>query len=167
RIPIPAGTATDNMTVEALSYSPKGDNSYEGYAFAPVKLKQTDTMNVYAAFLTDSNDCTKTTLFPRSITKTSQSPLMSLMELLKGPNDAEKSNGHAVSEIPDGVEINSLRQSGSTIYVDFNQALQQGVAGSCRVQSIRAEITDTLKQFLGVTNVVISINGKTTGILQP
>ncbi|HZZ99091.1 MAG TPA: Gmad2 immunoglobulin-like domain-containing protein, partial [Candidatus Paceibacterota bacterium] len=47
RIPIPAGTATDNMTVEALSYSPKGDNSYEGYAFAPVKLKQTDTMNVY------------------------------------------------------------------------------------------------------------------------
>ena len=167
KIPIPAGAATDTMKVEAVSYAAKGDGSLEAYTSVPVKLKYTDTMHIYAAFLTDPNDCTKTTLFPRTITKTSQFPYMSLVELLKGPDDVEKTQGNASTGIPTGVEVNSFKQTGNTISVDFNQALQQDVAGSCRVQGIQAQITDTLKQFLGVTNVVISINGQTAGILQP
>lgn len=168
KVPIPAGLATSTMTVEALSYSPKGDGSFEGYASVPVTLKYIDTMTVYAAFGTSAstNDCTVTDLFPREITKGNQFVYMSLVELLGGTNDSDKRQG-AITQIPTGVVINSFKQTGSTVAVDFSQALQQGVAGSCRVQAIRAQITNTLKQFLGIDNVIISINGQTQGILQP
>ncbi len=166
KIPIPAGLATSIMKVEALSYSAKGDGSFEGYASAPVKLKYFDTMSIYAAFSTSQTDCTAVTLFPHEITKTSQFPYMSLVELLNGPNDTDKQQG-ATTLIPSGVVINSFKQTGSTYMVDFNNTLQQGVAGSCRVQGIRAQIEGTLKQFLGINNVIISINGQTEGILQP
>lgn len=163
-VPLPAGDGTD-FKVEAVSPSPKGDGSLEGYAETDVKLKTTDTINVYAAFLTDPNtDCTTTTLYPRTVVKTPNYVFMSLVELLKGVAPWEKG---ATNEIPTGVNINSVKIQGDTVYADFSSELDQGVAGSCRVQGIRAQITDTLKQFLGVNNVVISINGKTEGILQP
>jgi hypothetical protein len=165
RIPLPVGSDKD-LKVEALAYSAKGDGSFEGYASVPVHLKYTDSMNVYAGFNTDSNDCTQVTLFPRQILKTTQFPYMSLVELLKGTGVPEVNQG-AKTAIPEGVQIQLFKQSGSTISVDFNQALQQGVAGSCRVQEIRSQITKTLKQFLGVDTVIISINGKTDNILQP
>ncbi len=167
RIPIPAGVATAMMKVEALSYSPKGDGSFEGYAAVPVQLKYTDTMNVYTAFLNGS-DCTTVTLFPREITRTNQPMYMSLAELLKGPAPVEVSKG-AQTQIPAGSEMNSLRISGDgrTAYVDFNQVLGEGVAGSCRITAIRSEIENTIKQFVGIDTVVISIDGKTEGILQP
>ncbi|MFP3868831.1 MAG: GerMN domain-containing protein [Desulfobacteraceae bacterium] len=50
---------------------------------------------------------------------------------------------------------------------DFDQTLEYRVAGSCRVQAIRAQIEHTLRQFPTVTEVVISINGKTEEILEP
>lgn len=166
RIQIPAGAASSTMKVEAFAASPKGDGSLQGYASVMVNLKYIDTSTVYAAFNTDPNDCTQVVRFPRTITKTSQFVYTSLVELLKGPNDDEKKQG-AETFIPSGVEINSFHQTGDTGYVDLNQALQQGVAGSCRVQGIRAQIEGTLKQFLGLNNVVISIDGQTNGILQP
>ncbi|MBU3925210.1 GerMN domain-containing protein, partial [Patescibacteria group bacterium] len=51
--------------------------------------------------------------------------------------------------------------------VDFDERLEFQAGGSCRVAAIRAEITETLKQFPTVNNVVISINGRTEDILQP
>jgi hypothetical protein len=164
KIPIPAG-ATSPIKIESYSLSPKGDGSYEGYASVLVKLKTTETSSVYAGFLV-GNDCTTVQLFPRDIIKTVQFPFMSLAELLKGPTPQEKSLG-ATTQIPTGVRVNSLSQRSDTMYADFNSTLNQSVAGSCRVQAIRAQITSTLKQFLGVNNVVISIDGKTEGILQP
>jgi len=50
---------------------------------------------------------------------------------------------------------------------DFDPQLQFQVGGSCRVQAIRAEITQTLKQFPTVNEVFISVNGETELILQP
>ncbi len=164
KVPVPAGMGS-NFTIEALNLSAKGDGSLEGYAAVPIKLKTTDTSVVYAAFTTGS-DCTTVTLFPRTVIKSPQYVYMSLVELLKGPGPEEVAKG-AGNQIPLGVQINSFRQEGTTVYADFDQTLQQGVAGSCRVQAIRSQITNTLKQFLGISNVVISINGKTEGILQP
>ena len=123
-------------------------------------------MVVYAAFLGQSNNCTATALYPRQIIKTSQFPYMSLVELLKGPTADEIAKG-ITTQIPANAQINSYRSVGDMVYVDFDQTLQSGVAGSCRVQGIRAQITGTLKQFLGLNTVIISINGKTEGILQP
>jgi hypothetical protein len=164
KIPVPAGLGS-NFKIEALSLSPKGDGSFEGYASVPVKLKSTDTSSVYAAF-TAGDDCTTVTLFPRVIIKSQEVLYMSLSELLKGPTPEEVSKG-AGNQIPSGVKLNSLRRTGNTAYADFDQTLQQGVAGSCRVQVIRSQITNTMKQFVGIDNVVISINGQTEGILQP
>jgi len=50
---------------------------------------------------------------------------------------------------------------------DFDEQLEFQVGGSCRVSAIRAEITQTLKQFSTVKEVVISIDGRTEDILQP
>jgi spore germination protein GerM len=51
--------------------------------------------------------------------------------------------------------------------VDFNEQLEYEVSGSCRVSAIRAQITETLKQFPTVKEVIISIDGRTEDILQP
>ena len=47
------------------------------------------------------------------------------------------------------------------------EAFQYGVAGSCRVLAIRAQIESTLKQFPSIKKVVISVNGRTGEVLQP
>ncbi|MBP6976514.1 GerMN domain-containing protein, partial [Candidatus Dojkabacteria bacterium] len=69
--------------------------------------------------------------------------------------------------INDGVEILSLSISKGVAYVDLSNELQEGVGGSCKVTSIRAQITETLKQFSTVDSVVISIEGESEDILQP
>ncbi|HPP18950.1 MAG TPA: GerMN domain-containing protein, partial [Candidatus Dojkabacteria bacterium] len=51
--------------------------------------------------------------------------------------------------------------------VDFSKELEEGVAGSCKVESIRAQIEETLKQFDNIDSVIISVEGKVEGILQP
>lgn len=167
KIPIPVGAGTD-FKIEALSYAPKGDGSFEGYTSVLVKLKSTATANVSVAFIPIpvGNDCEIVKLFPRRITKTSEVAYLSLYELLKGPTPAEKTLG-ASTQIPEGTQINSVRRNGDTIYADFNEMLEYQSGGSCHVQAIRSQITNTLKQFSGVNNVVISINGRTEDILQP
>ncbi len=164
KIPVPVG-ATSTLRVESLSYSAKGDGSFEGYAFVQVKLMSQATTKVQVAF-TKGNDCETVVLYPRDVIKSTQPAYMSLVELLKGPTSAEVDLG-AQNSIPENVRINSIKIVGSTAYADFDQALQQDVAGSCRVTAIRSQITRTLKQFSSISNVVISINGKTDDILQP
>ena len=166
RVQIPPNSATQHMTVEALAYSPKGDGSLVGDANVPVTLKYTDVMNVYAAYLT-SNDCATVSLFPRNITKTSQFVLSSVLELLKGPVPAEVLK-NTTTMIPSGVVVNSLQTNENSVTIDFNSAIDQGVtAGSCKAQSITAQIVGTIKQFLGINTVVITVNGHADGILQP
>ena len=123
-------------------------------------------------------DCSIVYPVERTVTVTDQSNLASqlvdaaLSNLLAGPTEADKNNGF-ISQLPaEGVVVQKIEvtkdPAGKNIFrVDFNQSLQQGVAGSCRVTGIRAQITQTLKQFAGVDDVVISIDGKTDEILQP
>ncbi len=167
KIPIPVGAGSD-LKIEAFSYAPKGDGSFEGYASVPIKLNSVATASVKVAFIQTpvGNDCSVVSLYSRQITKTSEVAYVSLYELLKGPTASEKAAG-ATTIIPDGVQINSVRRTGDTIYADFDETLEFQVGGSCRVQAIRSQITNTLKQFSGVNNVVISINGRTEDILQP
>ncbi len=164
RLPIPLG-ATMNLKIEALAESAKGDGSFEGYASVDVRLKSTSTRTVYVAYVT-SDDCSTTTLFPRDIYQTTSPGFMSVVELLKGPTSAEKKKG-AQDVIPDNVTVKSVTLKGQTVYADFDENLDAGVAGSCRVGAIRSEITNTLKQFPGFNSVVVSINGRTDDILQP
>jgi hypothetical protein len=86
-------------------------------------------------------------------------------QLLMGPTTQEQQDGYS-SNISKEVRINKLTIQDETAKVDFNEKLKD-VAGSCKVQAIRSQIENTLKQFNTVQNVEISINGSTEEVLQP
>jgi len=86
-------------------------------------------------------------------------------ELLKGPLVTE---GEDLStSINEGVELQSIEIEDGVARVDFNEKLEEGVAGSAWVIAIRNQIKGTLKQFDSIEEVIISINGEKEGILQP
>ncbi|MDO8496658.1 MAG: GerMN domain-containing protein [bacterium] len=91
---------------------------------------------------------------------------LALSELLKGPIGSEKENGY-FSSINEGTKIQQIIIESGVARVDFSQELSNGVAGSCKVQAIRSQITETLKQFPEIKEVVISVNGESEEILQP
>ena len=112
------------------------------------------------------NECE--TVFPvvRYIPYTTSVARAALTELLWGIASDERQEGFETS-IPDGVTIQSLKLENGTLFADFSEKLEEGVGGSCRVAAIRKQIEETAKQFPTVQNVAISIDGRTSDILQP
>lgn len=99
-----------------------------------------------------------------------------LSELLKGPTETERDNGFFTS-INQGARVRRIVIKDKTASVDFNEELDRGVArlaeaptkraGSCMVQAIQSQITETLKQFSEIREVVISVEGRSEEVLQP
>lgn len=166
KVPVPVG-APRELFVEVFEYSAK-DGSVTNLVRVPVTLSTQETMKVKAFFgnaaLDPENTCTKVFPVEREVVKTKEVAYLALTELLKGVGAGEK--GYFTS-IPKGVRLNSLVIRGSTAYADFDGTLDYQVGGSCRVSAIRAQLTQTLKQFPSVKDVVISIYGRTEDILQP
>ncbi len=136
----------------------------------PVTIKSTETMIVKIFFNNNQMDpemsCNKVFPVERIIEKTEAVGRAAIEELLRGPVETEKTQGFFTS-INSGVKIQSLAIKDNIAKIDFDEQLQFQVGGSCRVSAIRTEITETLKQFESVKNVIISINGRTEDILQP
>lgn len=136
----------------------------------PIIIGVSDNIIVKAYFNNSNLDpeasCNKVFPVEREIPKTQAVARAAIEELLKGPIDEEKSQGFFTS-INTGVKIQSLTIENGVAKIDFDEQLEFQVGGSCRVAAIRAEITQTLKQFPTVKNVVISINNRTEDILQP
>jgi spore germination protein GerM len=107
-------------------------------------------------------------VFPveRLIKKTSAMARAALEQLLQGTTGAERTQGY-FSSINEGVKINSLTIDNGTAKVDFDSQMNFQMGGSCRVTDIRAEITETLKQFPTIKDVIISVNGNVDEALQP
>ena len=93
-------------------------------------------------------------------------PFSALTQLLNGPTQEESESG-IFSMINPGTVAYDLTLEGEVATVDFNEKLQEGVAGSATVMAIRNQIERTLLQFDYITEVVISINGDSEEILQP
>ncbi|MCK9393602.1 MAG: GerMN domain-containing protein [Candidatus Paceibacterota bacterium] len=110
--------------------------------------------------------CEKVFSVERSVVKTEAIAQATLQELLKGVTEKEKNDGYRTT-INAGVKINSLKIVNGVAKVDFSEAMGEAVGGSCRVNFIRKQIEETLKQFPTVKSVVISINGDSEYILQP
>lgn len=129
-----------------------------------------ETMTVKAFFNNNKLDpeisCNKVFSVERTVAKTTAVARAALEELLKGPSESEKANGYSTS-INSGVKIQKLTIENNVAKVDFDQTIQEQVGGSCRVSAIRSQITETLKQFSSVKDVVISVNGNTDEALQP
>src|SRR3989338_1174079 len=91
---------------------------------------------------------------------------LALAELLSGPTQDEVKKGFFTS-ISKDAGIKRITIKDCVAMVDFNSELNKGFAGSCKVQAIRSQITETLKQFPGIEEVVISVEGEVEGVLEP
>ncbi len=145
---------------------PENDKSIE----IPIRFSQIETIKVKVYFNNNKLDpefsCNKVFPVERIIPKT-QAPAREALELLlEGPSSVDIDQGFFTNINPD-VKIQSLTIENGVAKVDFDEQLEFQVGGSCRVAAIRAEITQTLKQFSTVKEVIISINGRTEDILQP
>lgn len=89
-----------------------------------------------------------------------------ISELLKGPSEDEKNKGFFTS-INEGVRVQKISIENNVATVDFDNKLNKQVAGLCKVQAIRSQITQTLKQFQEIKEVKISVNGESKEILRP
>lgn len=113
-----------------------------------------------------NEDCNKVFPVSRPVINAETFGPGALEELLAGPNGADKGNDYFTS-INSGVMVQKFEVIDSVAYVDFNSRLNEGVGGSCRVSSIRAQIEKTLSDLPDIDSVVISVDGKTEGILEP
>jgi len=94
----------------------------------------------------------------RTIPNTKAVARGALRELLQGPSRVDSTTGFFTSINP-GVTIKELMINNGIARVDFSQALVSGVETPCLKDGIRAQITQTLKQFPTVRSVIISVNG--------
>jgi len=146
------------------------DSALVSISIKPLE-KKIETMKLKVFFSStklneDMIDCSLVFPVTREVEKTVAVARASLLELFKGTSTQEKELGY-FTNINEGVEIKSLSIKEGVAYVDLNSKLQEGIGGSCKVLAIRAQITETLKQFSTVDSVVISIDGQTEDILQP
>ena len=102
----------------------------------------------------------------RSVPYTVAVARAALEGLVEGPLDHEEADGLSTA-IPEGTELQDIIIENGIATADFNQKLQEGVAGSAWVTTIRDQIEQTLLQFDTVDEVVITIDGQSEDILQP
>lgn len=151
--------------------NPSGESEREREIRLPVKFTNfsTETMKVKVFFGNSNLDseytCVKVFPAERIVPKSTAVARASLEELLLGVSRKESDEGY-FTNINSGVKVQSLIIENGTAKIDFNSRLEEG-GGSCRTSSIKAQITQTLKQFPIVKNVIISIDGRTEDILQP
>lgn len=146
----------------------------DGSELHPVRrqlaVDSTRSTALYVYFSNDNLDpqisCSKAFAVARLVPKTQVPLRTSIEELLKGPVGSESGLGFKTS-INSGVTINSVKLSAGTATIDFSKKIEENAGGSCRVASIRSQITNTAKQFPSVKNVVISVEGRVEDALQP
>jgi spore germination protein GerM len=159
-----------NGTLVFQNDNPSGLPEKQKEVKIPVILSPSQLVKVKVYFNNNKLDpeisCNKVFSTEREIPETLAIARNAIEELLKGPTEKEKSEGYFTS-INESVEIQKISIVDGEAKIDFNEKLDYQVGGSCRVSAIRSQITETLKQFSTVKNVIISINGRTEDILQP
>lgn len=150
------------MPITVASATPRAANNTP----APASLEIQAYFSNPQLLASGQDDCA--TVFPvtRTIPRTTAVARAAVEQLLAGPTDEEKSRGYSTAINPE-VSIQRLVIENGTATIDFSAQLERSVAGSCRVTAIRAQITETLRQFPTVQQVTISIDGRTDDILQP
>ncbi|MDX9739004.1 MAG: GerMN domain-containing protein [Candidatus Dojkabacteria bacterium] len=151
--------------------NPSGLVENDDYIDFPVMLEvESKSIEVKVFFpnegMGSTEDCSLVYPVIRTIPETLAVGKASLEELFNGLTKEETSSGY-YTNLNDGVVIQSLTISNGVARADFSSKLDEGVGGSCKVTSIRAQIEETLKQFPTVNSVIISIDGQIEDILQP
>lgn len=103
----------------------------------------------------------------RTVAETPALPKVALEELLMGVMAPEMAQGY-FSSLPADGEVESLVIARGVATVTFSENFKNGLAGSCKVAAVRAQIEQTLKQFGDITTVEIKILGvPDEEVLQP
>jgi len=162
--------ATTDGFLEVFDNSAK-DGSEIDKVTIPIKFETVNSMDIKVFFGNEVKDpqtenCNRVYPVIRRIAYTKDTARTAIEELLKGITNDEREQGY-FSSINQGVKLNNINIKDGIAKVDFDETLQSGVGGSCMVAAIRAQITETLKQFSTVQDVEISINGEKEEILQP
>ena len=84
--------------------------------------------------------------------------LAAVRAMLEGPTQAESDQG-LINAINEGTVVNSVNIIGGVATVDFNATFDRNVAGAALVSAIRGQVESTLKQFAGVREIRMTING--------
>lgn len=157
------------LTLEVFDYSAK-DGSEIDTVSIPIIFNPGNSLPVKIFFSSNQapagQECTNVYTVERHIVKTQSTARAAIEELLKGPLVIEKDNGYTTN-INNGVKLQKVTIVDGIAKADFDKKLDENVGGSCRVAAIRAQITQTLKQFPSVKEVIISVDGRTEDILQP
>lgn len=106
-------------------------------------------------------------VFPvfRTVPATTSVARAALVELLKGPTDAEEQAGYSTA-LNSGVTVRSINIAGGVATVDLSREMLRELGGSCRVAMIMSQINSTLKQFSTIFSVKILVEG-TPDQIQP
>jgi hypothetical protein len=150
-------------TVEVFEYSAK-DGSEINKVEIPVAFKKVDSTQIKVFFGNrkengDLENCNQIFEAARRIPRTQSVANQSLQELVNGPTLEEGDDGF-FSEINRNVKINKIAVEGGVAKVDFSRELTEGISGSCEIETIKAQITSTLKQFPTIKDIKITIDGK-------
>lgn len=138
----------------------------------PVVFGQMQTKEVEVFFSNvkkdpDMLDCSKVYAVKRTAVVTDPIEAVAMHELLLGPTVAEKDAGY-VTSLPDYVSQPDVYWTDDGLVMNFDDSLQAGVAGSCRVSAIRAQIENTMGKVCTETQACyLLVNGQQEEVLQP
>jgi hypothetical protein len=153
------------------NYSIKIPVTFQQDSPEPKLLTVQDNMIMVKVFFNHSKldpNFTDGKVFPvgRVLPKTQAVARAAVEELLKGPDEKEKAGGYFTS-INQGVKIQKLSIENGIARIDFDKQIEYQLGGSARVGAIRSQITETLKQFPTVKEVIISVDGRVEDAIQP
>jgi hypothetical protein len=164
------GNATEGVLVFTKD-NPSGIPELDAEQRFPVTFTDQETRVVSVFFgaseLSDHyQDCSMVYPLTRPIAKVPGLARAALETMLLGPTMGERNKGY-MSSVGSNVKINRLIIVDGLAEVDFSKELDEDVGGSCRIGGITSQIEETLKQFPTVDEVIISVEGNTTEVLQP
>lgn len=111
-------------------------------------------------------DCSRVYPVRREVPATDAVAREAIRLLLAGPTPEEVREGYFTSLNAD-VPIRTLEIRGGIARIDFGGQFERGLAGSCRVEAVRAQVEQTLLQFDSVHSVEITVEGDRAAALQP
>lgn len=160
------------LAILGAAYAPRFITGEPSKTNAPIASQEPRATQMIKVYFGNSErnpaamDCGLVFPVERRIEKTPAVGRAALIELFKGPTLTEKIGGY-YTLLNNGVKIKNLSIKDGIAYADFDSKMEEGMGGSCRVAAVRAQITQTLKQFPSVSSVVISVDGRVEDALQP
>lgn len=130
--------------------------------------EQTQTVKIYfgnSEKTPEGQECESVYPVERMVVS-GNSTAIAIHEVLKGPSLLEEKANYYTS-LPANIPDPEIIINEDSIRLDFSNALEYQVAGSCRVNHIYTQLTQTAKNATNTENIVISIDGRIDDILQP